>query len=291
MERGQGGGDDTAVDAAGSSARDDWASTERWHQCTPAGAGPARRNRRAGGRDRRVRSAPLGRGSRCHRRAAAGSPLLAQELARLGPRSDLPPTLEALVASRIDRLPARVARLVRTVAVIGLLHSRGCCCHRRDHAARDPFRSRSSQMAPWYSTATTSGSPTKPPASSRRRGSPLHDVAWCMSTPRADSNRPMRHLRRSWPTTGSRRATTPERCDGPNWQAKRRSVRAPALRRHTTSSGRCWLRNVCIGPTPRSWASPNASQRLRTQPGGPLSKRGPSSRPLQRRRHLGPRQD
>ena len=51
--------------------------------------------------------------------AAAGSPLLAQELARLGPRSDLPPTLEALVASRIDRLPAAVARAVRTVAVIG----------------------------------------------------------------------------------------------------------------------------------------------------------------------------
>ena len=50
---------------------------------------------------------------------AAGSPLLAQELARLGPRSDLPPTLEALVASRIDRLPAAVARAVRTVAVIG----------------------------------------------------------------------------------------------------------------------------------------------------------------------------
>ncbi len=51
--------------------------------------------------------------------AAAGSPLLAQGLARLGPRSDLPPTLEALVAARIDRLPAGVARLVRTVALIG----------------------------------------------------------------------------------------------------------------------------------------------------------------------------
>jgi tetratricopeptide (TPR) repeat protein len=51
--------------------------------------------------------------------AAGGSPLLARELARLGPRSDLPPTLEALVAARIDRLPAAVARLARTVAVIG----------------------------------------------------------------------------------------------------------------------------------------------------------------------------
>jgi len=51
--------------------------------------------------------------------AAAGSPLFAQGLARLGPRSDLPPTLEALVASRIDRLPAAVARVIRTVAVIG----------------------------------------------------------------------------------------------------------------------------------------------------------------------------
>lgn len=52
-------------------------------------------------------------------RAAAGSPLLAQGLARLGPRSVLPPTLEALVATRIDRLPTAVARVVRTVAVIG----------------------------------------------------------------------------------------------------------------------------------------------------------------------------
>jgi class 3 adenylate cyclase/tetratricopeptide (TPR) repeat protein len=52
-------------------------------------------------------------------RAAAGSPLLAQGLARLGPRSELPPTLEALVATRIDRLPTAVARLVRAVAVIG----------------------------------------------------------------------------------------------------------------------------------------------------------------------------
>ncbi len=51
--------------------------------------------------------------------AAAGSPLFAQGLSRLGPRSDLPPTLEALVASRIDRLPAAVARVIRTVAVIG----------------------------------------------------------------------------------------------------------------------------------------------------------------------------
>ena len=51
--------------------------------------------------------------------AAAGSPLLATELALLGPRSDLPPTLEALVASRVDQLPPAVARLVRTVAVIG----------------------------------------------------------------------------------------------------------------------------------------------------------------------------
>ena len=51
--------------------------------------------------------------------AAAGSPLFAQGLARLGPRSDLPPTLEALVASRIDQLPIAVARVIRTVAVIG----------------------------------------------------------------------------------------------------------------------------------------------------------------------------
>ena len=51
--------------------------------------------------------------------AAAGSPLFAQGLARLGPRSDLPPTLEALVASRIDQLPVAVARVIRTVAVIG----------------------------------------------------------------------------------------------------------------------------------------------------------------------------
>ena len=51
--------------------------------------------------------------------ASAGSPLFAQGLARLGPRSDLPPTLEALAASRIDRLPAAVARVIRTLAVIG----------------------------------------------------------------------------------------------------------------------------------------------------------------------------
>ncbi len=51
--------------------------------------------------------------------AAGGSPLFARELARLGPRSELPPTLEALVASRIDRLSTPVARMVRTLALIG----------------------------------------------------------------------------------------------------------------------------------------------------------------------------
>ena len=49
----------------------------------------------------------------------------------------------------------------------------------------------------------------------------------------------------------------PERCDGHNWRAQRRSVRAPALRRRTNSSERFSPLDGCTAPTPRSSASPN----------------------------------
>ena len=50
---------------------------------------------------------------------AAGSPLLAVQLARLGRDAQLPPSAEALVTSRLDRLPADVRRVVRELAVVG----------------------------------------------------------------------------------------------------------------------------------------------------------------------------
>lgn len=50
---------------------------------------------------------------------AAGSPLLATQLARLGRDAELPPSAEALVTSRLDRLDPSVRRVVRDLAVIG----------------------------------------------------------------------------------------------------------------------------------------------------------------------------
>ena len=212
-----------------------------------------------------------------------------QGLARLGPRSDLPPTLEALVASRIDRLPAGVARLVRTVAVIG------ASCTVADAAAITEITSQQIRAIAEQSDGTLvldgerpqvprRGDPHRRSSRGRSRTTSRRARA-CRAPTRTDRCAIAGARGRSLVRGGRRRRNA---CDGPNWQAKRRSVRAPALRRRTTSSGRCWPRNVCTGPTPRSWASPNASPRLPTRPGGPISKRGPCSRPLQRRRHRVP---
>jgi class 3 adenylate cyclase/tetratricopeptide (TPR) repeat protein len=52
-------------------------------------------------------------------RAAAGSPGLAKALASLGGVSELPPTFEALIGARLDRLPLGARRLIRELAVTG----------------------------------------------------------------------------------------------------------------------------------------------------------------------------
>jgi class 3 adenylate cyclase/tetratricopeptide (TPR) repeat protein len=52
-------------------------------------------------------------------RSAAGSPGLAKALASLGGVAELPPTFEALIGARLDRLPLGARRLIRELAVTG----------------------------------------------------------------------------------------------------------------------------------------------------------------------------
>jgi len=51
--------------------------------------------------------------------AASGNPVFAVELARLPAGAELPPSIESLVAARIDRLPAPLRRTLREVATLG----------------------------------------------------------------------------------------------------------------------------------------------------------------------------
>jgi len=51
--------------------------------------------------------------------AASGNPLFAVELSGLPSGAELPPSIESLVAARIDRLPAQLRRTLREVATLG----------------------------------------------------------------------------------------------------------------------------------------------------------------------------
>jgi len=51
--------------------------------------------------------------------AASGNPVFAVELARLPPGAELPPSIESLVAARIDRLPSPLRRTLREIATLG----------------------------------------------------------------------------------------------------------------------------------------------------------------------------
>ena len=51
--------------------------------------------------------------------AASGNPMFAVELAGLSPGAELPPSIESLVAARIDRLPVVLRRTLREVATLG----------------------------------------------------------------------------------------------------------------------------------------------------------------------------
>ena len=279
MERGQGAGDNLAVDTAGSPARDNRRRPGCWDQCTSAGAGPARRNRRETGRDRYGRSAALGHGSRCQRRRGGRLASARGGVRRLGSRSHLPPPWKRWSPRRIDRLPAACC----TAGANGgrdraIVQTHGCGGHCRDHVAGDPF---DGGAVRGHLGARRRPAQVPRRGDSRRRGGGARrrtTSSGARAHGRADSNRPMRHRQRLWPITGSRPATIPERCDGPSGLAKRRSVRGPALQSFApfrASAAGCATSASARRRDRRP--RPNVSPRPPTQPGVLLSKRGPWS--------------
>ena len=172
---------------------------------------------------------------------SGGNPLFLEELAELvgcgGEPLQLPDSLRALVAARLDELPVDQRAMLDNAAVLGSSGSYGGAGEfgqalGQNAAAR--FSTRSPTPGCWRSTAVGGGSARPASARSRTTPSPRPTVLVATSAwPRPWSTR---HTRRGgptcWPTTGRRRRSWPASSAG--------ASRASPATWSTRRCRRCW---------------------------------------------------